>query len=76
MNCLSARQQEKYDNATWCYICLHEFVEAEAKGAKVRDHDLITNWFIGAPTASVTWSARIALRSKCNSTTSVATMRT
>ena len=45
---LSARQQEEYDNATRCYICRHEFVEGEAKGPKVRDHDHVTGWFIGA----------------------------
>ena len=46
MKRLSARQQEKYDNATRCYICRHEFVEGEAKGPKVRDHDHITGEFI------------------------------
>ena len=35
MKRLSARQQEKYDNATRCYVCRHEFVESEAKGPKV-----------------------------------------
>ena len=45
---LSARQQEEYDNATRCYICRHEFVDSEAKGPKVCDHDHITGWFIGA----------------------------
>ena len=48
MKRLSANQQEKYDNATRCYICRHEFIESEAKGPKVRDHDHITGWFIGA----------------------------
>ena len=48
MKCLSARQQDEFDNATRCYICRHEFVEGEAKGPKVRDHDHITGWFIGA----------------------------
>ena len=48
MKRLSARQQEEYDNATRCYICRHEFVEGKAKGPKVRDHDHITGWFIGA----------------------------
>ena len=42
MKRLSARQKEEYDNATRCYICRHEFVEGEAKGPKVRDHDHIT----------------------------------
>ena len=45
---LSARQQKEYDNATRCYICRHEFLESEAKGPKVRDHDHITGLFIGA----------------------------
>ena len=48
MKRLSASQQEEYDNATWCYIYRHEFIEGEAKGPKVRDHDHITGWFIGA----------------------------
>ena len=48
MKRFSARQQEEYDNAIGCYICRHEFVEGEAKGHKVRDHDDITSWFIGA----------------------------
>ena len=48
MKRLTARQQEEYDNAARCYIYRHEFVENEAKGFKVRDHDHITGWFIGA----------------------------
>ena len=48
MKRLSARQQEKYDNATRCYICRQEFIEGETKGPKVRDHDHITGWFINA----------------------------
>ena len=48
MNRLTRRQQEEYDNATRCHICRHEFEEREAKGPKVRDHDHITGWFIGA----------------------------
>ena len=49
MNRLSARQQRKYDKATQCYICRQEFVEGEARGHKVRNHDHITGWFISAP---------------------------
>ena len=45
---LSARQQKEYDHATRCYLCRHEFIEGEAKGPKVRDHDHITGWFISA----------------------------
>ena len=45
---LNARQQEKYNHFTRCYICRHEFVEGEAKGPQVRDHDRITGWFINA----------------------------
>ena len=45
---LSARKQEKYYNATRCNICRHEFVNGEAKGLKIRDHDHITDRFIGA----------------------------
>ena len=48
MKRLSARQQEKYDNAMRCYICRHEFVKSKAKSYKVRDHDHITGWIIGA----------------------------
>ena len=48
MKRLSARQQKEYDHATRCYICRHDFVEGETKGPKVRDHDHITGWFIGA----------------------------
>ena len=48
MKRLSVHQQEEYDNATRCYICRHEFIEGEAKGPKVRDHDHITAWFIDA----------------------------
>ena len=48
MKRLSARQQEEYDSANRCYICRHEFVEGKAKGPKVRNHNHITSWFIGA----------------------------
>ena len=48
MKRLTDRQQEEYENATRCYICRHEFVEGEAKGPIVRNHDHITGWFIGA----------------------------
>ena len=48
MKRLSACQQKEYDNDYMCYICRHEFVEGEAKGPKVGDHDHIINWFIGA----------------------------
>ena len=47
MKRLSARQQKEYDNANRCNICRHEFVEGEAKGPKVCDHDHIAGWFIG-----------------------------
>ena len=45
MNWLNARQQEEFNNATRCYICRHEFVEGEAKGLKVHDHDHKTGCF-------------------------------
>ena len=48
MNRLSVRQLEEYYNATLCYICRYEFVKGEARGPKVRAHDHITGWFIGA----------------------------
>ena len=47
MTRFSTGQQDEYDNANRCYICCHEFLEGEAKGFKVRDHDHITGWFIG-----------------------------
>ena len=45
---LSACQQNEYDNASRCYIYRHEFVENEAKGQNVCDHNDITGWLIGA----------------------------
>ena len=42
------RQQAKFDNATRCYFCRHEFTKHEQKGPKVRDHDHITGDFLGA----------------------------
>ena len=48
MKRLSARQKKEYDNATRFYICRHEFVQSEAKGLKVSDHDHITGWLLGA----------------------------
>ena len=48
MKRLSARQQNVYDNSTRCYHCRYKFIEGKAKGPKVRDHDHITGWFIGA----------------------------
>ena len=48
MKRLSARQKEEYDNATRCYFCRHDYVQGEANGSTVRDHDHITGWFIGA----------------------------
>ena len=47
MKRLSDRQQNEYENAIRCYICRHDFVEGNAMGPKVRDHDYITGWFIG-----------------------------
>ena len=48
MNPLCARQQKKFNNATRCSICRHEFVEGEAKGPKVRDYNHIIGCFISA----------------------------
>ena len=48
MKYLNMRQQAKFDNATRCYICRHEFTKHELKGAKVRDYDHITGDFLGA----------------------------
>ena len=62
MNRLSARQQEEYDNATRCYICRAKFVEGEARGPKVRDHDHITSWFIGADHRKCTLERPVSLK--------------
>ena len=45
---MSAKKREEYENATQCYICSHTFEEDDPKGPKVRDHDHITGFFIGA----------------------------
>ena len=45
---MSAQKQEEYENATQCYNCRHEFEENDPKGPKVRDHNHITGFFIGA----------------------------
>ena len=44
---ISSLKQE-YENATECYICRHEFEVDDPKGPKVRDHDHITRFFLGA----------------------------
>ena len=62
MNFLSARQQEEYDNATGCYICRNEFVENEAKGLEVRDHDHITGWFISAAHSQSNLERRVSFK--------------
>ena len=48
MKQLTARQQEDYKTATRCYICQQLFQNNEIKGPKVRDHDHITGFFLGA----------------------------
>ena len=50
MKRMSAQKREEYENATECYICRHAFEEEEEdlKGPKVRDHDHITGFFLGA----------------------------
>ena len=45
---MSAQQREKYENATQCYFCRHALKENNPKLPKVRDHDHITEFFIGA----------------------------
>ena len=45
---MSVQKRERYENATQCYICCHSFEENDLKGHKVRDHDNITGFFIGA----------------------------
>ena len=40
-------EAKKYENATKCYICRQPFEEDDPKGPKVRDHDHITEFFIG-----------------------------
>ena len=76
MKRLSARQQEEYDNSTRCYICRHEFVESETKGPKVRDHDHITAWFIGAGHRQCNLERPVSFKIPVYFQTSVATMRT
>ena len=76
MKRLSARQQEEYNNATRCYICRHEFVEAEANSPKVRDHNHITDWFIGAAHRQCNLERPVSFKIIVFFTTSVATMQT
>ena len=45
---MSALKREEYENATECNICRQPFEENDLKGLKVRDHDYITGFFIGA----------------------------
>ena len=59
---LSACHQEKYHNATRCYICRHELVDGEAKGPKVRDHDHITGWFNGAAYRQCNWERPVSFK--------------
>ena len=48
MKRMSAQKREEYENATECYICRQPFEEDDPKWSKVRDHDHITGFFIGA----------------------------
>ena len=48
MKCMSGQKREEYENAKKCYICRHTFEEDNPKGPKVRDHDHITGFFLGA----------------------------
>ena len=48
MKRMSAQKREEYENASECYICRQPFEDDDPKGPKVRDHDHITGFFIGA----------------------------
>ena len=48
MKRMSAQKREEYENATECYICRHAFEDDDQKGPKVRYHDHITGYFLGA----------------------------
>ena len=48
MKRMSAQKREEYENTTECYICRHAVEEDDPKGPKVRDHDHITGFFLGA----------------------------
>ena len=45
---MSAQNRNEYETATQCYICRHAFLEDDQKGPKVRDHDHITGFVLGA----------------------------
>ena len=45
---MNAQKRQKYENATQCYISRHAFEEDDPKGPKIRDHDHITGFFLGA----------------------------
>ena len=48
MKRMSAQKREEYEYATKCYICRQAFEEEDPKGPKVRYHDHITGFYIGA----------------------------
>ena len=48
MKRMNAQKREEYENATQYYICRHAFAEDDPKGPKVREHDHITGFFLGA----------------------------
>ena len=48
MKRISSQKREEYEHATECYICRQPFEEDDPKKPKVRDHDHITGFFIGA----------------------------
>ena len=48
MKRMSAQKRVRYETATQCYICRHAFDEDDPKWPKIRDHNHITKFFIGA----------------------------
>ncbi|MCP6769123.1 hypothetical protein NL529_30180, partial [Klebsiella pneumoniae] len=48
MNDLTFQQVTDHNNAQMCYLCLKPFVEDDPRGIKVRDHDHITGYYLGA----------------------------
>ena len=60
MKPLSRAKQEEYDNATQCHICRKPLLgDQDPKGPKVRDHDHITGFFIGAAHQSCNLQRRV-----------------
>ena len=48
MRPLSFQQETEHDNAINCYLCRQPFQVVDPRGGKVRDHDHITGYYLGA----------------------------